>query len=353
MFVLDCKIKIGEYLFKRVHNVQVVKSVDLLSDTAVIKMPASAMFKSGVEEQERKQLEDVIKAGDPVSITLAYKGVFENEEFTGFVTSIKPKNHIVTIECEDVLYFIRKARINKNFKNTTLKEVLNFILSETNQKLPEGVPPIKLDKNSGEINFDALPLKDKNGAQALKKLQDEYGLSIFVNDAREVYAGLRMGTNVSDEVANYHLQKNVVSHDLEYMKEEDVEIYVKVIGVKKDNQREEVIIGEQEGEQRTLHFYNISDKDKLKERGEEELEKLKYEGYRGNLTGFFVPHVTRGMGVTVTDTRYPSRGGSNNANNEENLIRYFVPKVTTTFGQNGARRKVELGAVIRPKETIG
>lgn len=354
MFVLDCSITIGDYTFKRVHDVQIVKSVDLLSDTAMIKMPASAMFGSE-NNAERKQLENEIKAGMAVSITLSYKDVFEKEEFTGYVKSVSPKNHIVHIECEDDVYFIRKTRINKNFKEaTTLKEVLTHIITKTNSELEEGVEPLKIAGNIPEVNFEKFTIKNKNGAQALKKIKDEYGLSIFLNDDRELYAGLRMDINVG-ETASYHVQKNVVGHDLKYVKEDEVELYVKVIGVQKDNTKLEVTVGEEVGEQRTLHFYNLSTEEALKERGESELDKLKYTGYRGDLTGFLIPFTTRGMGISVTDDRYPARNGTqdNTSNSTTNIAQYFVPKVTTTFGQNGARRKVELGAIILPEQTIG
>ncbi|WP_299682967.1 late control protein [uncultured Tenacibaculum sp.] len=335
MFVLDCTINIGEYTFKRVNDIKIVKSVDLLSDTAMIKMPASAVFLSNTNGEERKQLEEELKAGMPVEITLSYKDVFEKKEFTGYVTHIEPRNHMVTIECEDVLYHVRKTRINKNFKETTLKEVLTHIISETNKKLPENATPVKLASNIADINFDNLPLKDKNGAQALKKIVDDYNLRVFINDKDELYGGLRLTTNIN-ESSTYNLQTNVVKHNLKYTKEEDVNLYVKVIGVKKDNTKVEVIVGDkEEGEQRTLHYYNISDEEKLKEIGESELENIKYSGYRGNLTGFLVPHTTRGMKVEIIDEKYPSRNGT-----------YFVPKVTTHFGQSGARRKVELGAII-------
>ncbi len=343
MFVLDCNITIGKYTFKRINDVQIVKSVDLLSDTAIIKMPASAQFDTGSKDgKERKQLENEIKAGMPVKIVLEYKNVSEErEEFVGYVKSINPKNHVVHIECEDAVYHIRKTRINKNFKKTTLKEVLSYIVDETNAKLKPEVPAIELAGNLPDVSFEKFAIKSKNGAQALKKIKDEYGLSIFLNDENKLYAGLRMDINIGKN-SSYNLQKNVINNDLKYVKKEDVEIYVKVIGVQKDNTKIETIVGEELGEQRTLHFYNLSTEEALKKRGESELDKLKYTGYRGSLTGFLIPYATRGMGVVIEDAKYPSRGGT-----------YFIPKVTTTFGQNGARRKVELGAIILPENKIG
>ena len=66
MYVLQAKIEIGDYVFNQVHDVTVTKSVDLLSDTAEIKMPMTALFGNKEVGFERKQLEQEIKSGDKV-----------------------------------------------------------------------------------------------------------------------------------------------------------------------------------------------------------------------------------------------------------------------------------------------
>lgn len=322
MFVLDSTITIGTYTFAQVNSVKVVKSVDLLSDTADIKLPASALFGNANEGFKRKQLEEVIQTGMPVTITLSYKGVFSKKEFTGYVAFIKPNTPTVTLECEDAVYIIRKKRINHNFGATTLKEVLQHIVDGTGVELAGDVP---------DVAFDKFVIKDKNGAQALEKIRDEYGLSIFIDNNGALYAGLRQNKGAGDLVS-YNLHKNVIKHNLRYRNADDVRLSVKVIGVHKDNKKVEVIVGDTDGEQRTLHKYNVSDAAILKQIGEAELDDLKFDGYEGSITTFLVPDAERGMTAEIVDDNYPDRAG-----------RYFVPKVTTTFGTSGARRKIELG----------
>lgn len=322
MFILDCNITIGNIRFKQVQDVRIVKSVDNLVDTAVIKLPASAMFGSRVTGYTTKQVAKQIRAGMPVSITLAYKDVFEKEEFKGFISFVKPNVPTVEIQCEDAVYLLRKKRINKNFKKTTLKQVLNYVVNGTSLELAGDIP---------EVQFDSFLIKNKNGAQTIQKLMDEYGLSIFVDDNGKLYAGLRQVKN-SGKTVSYSFQHNVIKHNLTFRNAEDVRIYVKVIGVRKDNKKIEVIVGDTDGEQRTLHKYNVSSKAALKKIGLAHLEELKYTGYRGNLTAFLIPYATRGMSAEIIDSYYPERSGV-----------YFIPKVTITFGTNGARRKVELG----------
>ena len=325
MFILDAHIKIGAFEFKQVNDIKIVKSVDLLSDTAEIRMPITALFGNNQAGFERKRLENEIKAGDPVSITLAYKGVFEKEEFKGFVRWVKPNVPTITIECEDIVYKVRQKTINQNFRKTTLKEVLQFIIAGTG---------IELDGNIPEVGFDKFLLKDVNGAQALEKIKEEYGLFIFVTDENKLFAGLRQVKNIGQEV-NFDLYRNVVQHDLKFRRAEDVRIALKVIGVKKDNTKVTVVVGDTTGEERTIYKYNISDEATLKKIGEAELSDLKYTGYEGTITGFLIPFTTRGMTVNIYDDNYPDRTGS-----------YFCPKVTTTFGTSGARREIELGSKV-------
>lgn len=326
MFVLDVKIEIGNYALTRVNDVSIVKSVDLLSDTAEIKLPMSAMFGNQEEGFKRKQLEQVFKAGDKVKVTLAYKGVIETVEFEGYVRWIKPNTPTVTIECEDAVYLIRrKESINHNFGATNLKSVLTKIVEGTGVALAADIP---------EVNFDKFLLKNVNGAQALQKIQEAYGLSIYIDDEGKLFAGLRQQKN-SDNIEYYNLYKNVVSHDLKFRRADDVRIALKVIGVKKDNTKIEVLVGDKTGEKRTIYKYNISDAAQLKAIGEAELSDLKYDGYEGTITSFLTPFCTRGYNINIEDKNYPDRTG-----------KYFVPKVTTTFGTGGARRKIELGTKV-------
>lgn len=321
MFVLKCNIQIGDYNFTQVNDVRIKKSVDLLSDTATIKLPISAVLQNENEGFERRNLETVIKAGDPVSITLAYEDELEVNEFNGFVAFIKPNNPLLVLECEDAVYKIRKKRINKNFGKTTLSEVLNYIVKDTDVSLADKLP---------KVNFDKFLLKDVNGAVALQKLKDEYGLNIFIDDNGKLYAGLRQVVGTGDRVY-YDLHQNIIKHNLTYRFEEDIRLRVKVIGIQKDNTKISVIVGDQDGEQRTIYRYNISDKAKLQEIGEAELNDLKYTGYNGTITSFFTPYSTRGMTAVLRDAIFPDRKGA-----------YFVNTVIITFGVNGARRIVEL-----------
>ena len=73
MYILDGKVEIGDYVFNAVHGVEITKSVEELSDTAVIKLPSRFKVR---QNGERLFTEEAIKVGDKVVITLGYEGIY-------------------------------------------------------------------------------------------------------------------------------------------------------------------------------------------------------------------------------------------------------------------------------------
>ena len=91
-------------------------------------------------------------------------------------------------------------------------------------------------------------------------------------------------------------------------------------------------MGDADGEERTFHTSVISDEKKLEEMAKAEIEKLKYDGFDGEITSFLIPFATRGMKAKIVDSEHKNREGN-----------YFIKKVVTTFGTSGARRKISIG----------
>lgn len=343
MVVLSGEIKIGNLTFKQFNEVKITKSVDLISDTATIILPTKFTLR---QTGEKFQTEKAIKVGDKVEIILRYEGtkarglnplsnpLLEKKEFVGYVTKIKP-NTPVEIECEDVVYWLRKKSLNKMLINTSLKEVMEFITKEI--KVQNEVINLSLSGEIPDMKLDKFLLKDVNGAQALEKIKTDYGLSIYLDDNGKLFAGFQQ-TNNALQVVKYDFNKNMIAQNLEFQRAEDVKLKVKCVGFKKDNSKIEVEVGDSDGELKTYHYQNISSAEELKKIGENELKKFKVDGYKGSLTSFFMPFATRGMSVELTDKNYPKRQG-----------RYFIPKVEVEFGTNGGRRIVTLANKLTDK----
>lgn len=66
MYTMAFDIRIGTYKLCMIDKVEIHRSVELLADTAVITLPAS-------EYNHALQVEDKLKRGDKVIITLGYE----------------------------------------------------------------------------------------------------------------------------------------------------------------------------------------------------------------------------------------------------------------------------------------
>lgn len=319
--VLQAHITLGSFEFTQVHSVKITKSLDELSDSAVIEMPTSFILGNKDESFTRKSLKDEIKEGDEVVIRLGYKDIYDGEEFRGYIKSIKPTVPL-QIECEDKIYLIRKKDCNKNFHQTNLKAVLQYIVDGTGVELNAQIPDVQMDK---------FLLKNVNGAKALEQLKEDFGLTIYIDDDGKLFAGLRQQLGQGTPI-EFHRQKNVIKDSLKFRSADSVKLKIKAIGIRKDNTKVEVEAGDTDGEVRTYHFYNISDAKELLKVANEKLEKQKYSGFEGHITGFLVPAIKRGEAAKYQDNKYESVEGT-----------YLAEKVTLSFDDNGVRRNTYFG----------
>ncbi len=316
MYVLNADIRIGKYRFKQVTNVEIERTSRLLVDTARIEMPLSFTL----ENKQRLTTEKAIKRGDKVLVQLGYDGDLQSE-FSGYVTNVKAARDKTIIECEDNGFLMRKSIDNKAFGKTTLKEILRYVAGQCG---------VLLSGEIADVNFEKFVLRNVTGLKVLNKLKDDYGLTAFFDYDGKLYVGLAY-TYKTGEIT-YDLQKNVIRSDLEFKDADDTKIKIHAISILRDNTRLEIELGDNDGELRTLYFYNITSQSELKKLAEQEMDRLKYTGYRGSLTAFGLPVVKFGMTATIKDSNYPQREG-----------KYYVESVKVRFGQNGFRRVVELG----------
>jgi len=317
MFILKGKIQIGELVFHSINGVEITKSVEDLADMAVIRLPAKFRIRqNGVE----KFTEETVKAGDKVIITLGYEDKYEGVEFTGFVASVGSKIPI-EIKCEDAMWLLRRKNINKAFGKTTLKTILKEITAGTG---------IGLSGRIDDFEVDSWIAKNVNGAKALQDIKDNLMLSVYLDDEGKLYAGLQQLNNIAQQ-AVYDLNYNIVDNNLEYKAKEDRRIRVKYTYIDRKNHRTSVEAGDADGETRTFHTSVVSSEKQLKAAAQAELEKLKYDGFSGSVKSFLIPFATRGMAAVIKDSEHVNREG-----------KYFINKVTTSFGTDGARREVHI-----------
>lgn len=326
-FLITCAVTIGSLKFDRANEIKIKTSWKELADTCGIKLP---LLKGKlVHGTANESLADKINQGDRVDIKLGWIGMnktYEYDEFKGFVRRVSP-NIPMEVECEDAVYLLRQVNLSKAWRNTTLKEVVNYIVSETNTKF-KGKYSIQLSAKIPDVSFDKFRLDNVNGAEALDQLKQEFGFVAFFRDM-ELYVGLAFIPDAG--TVKFSLAYNVASSDLTYRKAEDTRIRLKAVSILKDNKKIEVEIGPEDGEQRTQFYYNITDKVSLKKLAEKDIDKLRFEGYEGSIKSLLVPFVSHSMSATILDPEYEVRNGS-----------YMVDSVETTFGR-GIDRTVTLG----------
>jgi len=308
-----CNIKINDFEFDFLNELELVSAWKNLTDTGTLRIPRKIKLGGKTLVAGSNNL---FKRGDKVEISLGYYPE-SARVFTGFVSAILPESPLV-IQLEDAAYLFKQESLTVSYKETTLKQLLTDVC------------PIEFV--SVEANLGGFRISNANFAQVLNELKKTYGLTSWVRNS-VLYCGLAYfpETSITHELV---FQRGVIDNSLEYMREDDVKIMVKAISIFGDNSKIEVEVGDPQGSQRTLTYYGLNESD-LRATAERELPKLRFEGYRGALTTFGTPTINHGDTIELTDLKFPERGGE-----------YLVDEVTTTQGLSGYRQKIVLGAKV-------
>lgn len=306
-------IQIGSYKLGLLQSVEIEKSVDLLTGTAVIVLP-------GVVYNQSLDHEKYIKVGDKALVKLGYDGELVTE-FEGYVQRIDTDDDSLTVNCEDSMYLTRKPVKDKQLNNTTVKQIAEYCLGEIGFK--------NLDC-SYDVTFQKFVIKSANAFDVFKKLKDETKAQIYmVGDTLHIHPPyIEKGGDVV-----YDFAVNIEDSDLKYRNKDDRKFEVDVEGITLDGKRKKVTVGVTGGEKRSVKITNVMSDAELKKRGEAELRYLTYNGYEGSITAWLIPYVEPTWSAKILDKDYEYKTGT-----------YYVTAVTTTLsGDGGGVRKVELG----------
>ena len=331
MLVLNSKITIGNFTFDFVSDTEFSASVDELTSGGEIILPKNVVFK-----KDNQILENIVggsealfKRGDAVKIELGYSPNLSTY-FTGFVTQIAPGFPLL-FDVEDEMYIYKQTRVAPlNLTKTTLSNLLTQIL-------PEGTDFIALDVNLGNFRI----AKPTTVAKVLDyKIKEQYGLSAYINNDGVLYVGLAYPPEEisKDNATIFKFGANIINdNNLIYQREEDQLIKLTAVSILPDNTKIEIDLGDEDGEQRTLFKYNVSESG-LRTFAEEQIDKLKYTGFKGSFEAFIEPQVKRGEVIQIIHEAFPEKDGF-----------YLVRSVRYRFGQSGGRQYIELEKKIGDK----
>ncbi len=305
---LTCKIVIGDYEFDFVNEVEIESTWKRLTDTCTIKLPRRIKWKE-------QRLRDLIKRGDKVEVWLGWD-YQDKLEFQGYVSEIGSKIP-VEIKCEDGMWPLKQTNITKAWRSVSLKTMLREIL-------PSDVKLVTVEAELGPFRISKVSV-----AKVLEKLRELYGFYAFFRQG-VLYVGFPYSLT-KEERRIYQFEKNIISDSLVYRREDDVKLKVRAVSILPSGKVIPYEFGDPDGEERTLHFYNLSES-QLEKSAKEELKRLIYTGYRGSFETFGQPECLHGDVAVISGGEYPERAGE-----------YLVDKVVTKFGMNGFRREIELG----------
>lgn len=312
MFTMWHDITVGNWQLGMLESVEIHRSVELLADTAVIRLPGS-------EYNAALDVESRIRRGDRVTVRLGYWETEILTEFEGWVQRVGTDNGAITLECEDDLFRMRVALRDRQLEKVSLKDLLNGVLSE--------IGGYTLDC-SYDWTYDRFVINTATGYDVLAKVQEESGADIYLDGT--VLHVHPPGQMTGREVI-YDFAQNVQSCDLQYRRSDERRVRVVVKALMPDGTVRESEYGPAGGDKVEVRCAATDDAS-MRSRGESEVRRLSFDGYDGSITGWLVPYVRPGDSVVLHDRDYEYKNG-----------KYFVQAVTTTFGSSGGTRKIELG----------
>lgn len=296
-----------------IESVEIVHSVELLSDTATITLPSAAFNKAF-------EINDKIKRGDAIKIELGYDDKLVTE-FEGFLEQ-EPNtdNGSLILRCEDGLFQYRKSLDNIVLKNCSVSDVLNYV----NKAI--GGFTLKCDY---DFKYDKFVINNATGYDVLKKIQEEAKPNIYLKGNV-----LHVHPQYSEIFgkANYDFSKNIETADLKYKNAEDRKYMVTVESKGPDGKMIKEEYGTTGGDKLHLNVSGITDRASLKKIATEALQSKTYTGYEGTFTGWLVPYCDAGYQVKIVDQDYEYKTGT-----------YYVLEVKTNFAKDGGMRTVKIG----------
>jgi hypothetical protein len=308
-------------LFDYCVEIEIESTWKRMTDTCKITIPRELQLHG-------TKIKDAIKAGDEVRVFMWYDGYDKKEEFRGYVRDVQPNVPLV-INCEDAMWLlkqrpsIQKGKINA-WKSTSLGEVVRRLVGNDFQL------------NTNNIQMGAYRLTERTVAAELQKLGERTGQKVYFRHG-VLNVGFAYPISWAGDVTKkgfYHVQKNIPrdGFDLTWRNKEDALLKLEGVITMPDGKQKKLNYGDSEGETHTFHEYNISEA-VMKERLKDALERMKVSGYKGTLATMGLPYIEHGYTADIQDDFFKERNGS-----------YFIDKVQTTFGTNGFKRKVTVGA---------
>lgn len=299
-------------ILNRVTEIEYESSWKEMTDRGSLTLPRNVRY------FDKYNVREVFRKGDQVTVYFGYDGNNE-KEFEGYISEVSADIPIV-IKFEDEMFNVRKIPVNYAAANTGLKELLQKI-----------IPGYEIDALEG-VQLGAVRLSKTGVGAVLEKLQSDWGLYTYMR-GKTLVCGKYYADESQYKPVKFNLERNCVSTALNYKKKEDVSLKIKVVSTLSNGKKIEVDnIGDKDGNERQLTFYNIEIEAELERLGKLEYEKYKVDRFEGSFTAFGIPTVRHGLKVAIASNLYDDRVGN-----------YYIEKVVKKFSPSGIRQDITLG----------
>lgn len=260
----------------------------------------------------------IFKRGDQVKIESGYYP-HNRTLFEGFIDTVNA-NIPIEITCQDNMYLLKKYTFNipnkiplitksksgkflkrpkvdtTKIPNLTLQQLLDIII-------PDDVQFTILDN----IQLGKFRITNATPCHILEKLRETHGLFSYFNGP-VLYVGFANNALNTSE-AEFIMEEVIInSNDLFYKQADEVNIKVRATSMDNNNIKTSVEVGDDDGEQRDYHYYNLN-KGQLTEMANKRLNEEKYTGFFGTLETFLEPYLKPGDRARITSKKLPERNG--------------------------------------------
>jgi hypothetical protein len=301
-----------DIILNRATEIEIESTWKEMTDRGSLTLPRNVRY------FDKYNVREVFRKGDAVTIYFGYDGNNE-KEFEGYIAEVSADIPIV-IKFEDEMFNVRKIPVNFSSANIGLKELLQKI-----------IPGYEIDALEG-VQLGAVRLSKTGIGAVLEKLQSDWGLYTYMR-GKTVVCGKYYVDESEYDAISFNLERNCVSTALNYKKKEDVSLKIRVVSTLSNGQKIEVDnIGDKDGNERQLTFYNIEIRAELERLGKLEYEKYKVDKFEGSFAAFGIPTLRHGLKVSIKSNLYNDRNGN-----------YYIEKVVKKFSSSGIRQDITLG----------
>jgi|GEM_PF-2121447 hypothetical protein len=270
---------------------------------------------------------DKFNEGQEVELYLGYERYGLKNEFSGKIESVSPKKP-AELRCCDYFYELRRKRINRTFKNTTIEKILQ-------QVAPGFELVIDDEAKSKKVSTTVYA---RTSRWVIMKLAAEYGFLAFFREKKLYFVKQEYLESLTDE-AIYEEGVNIFEDSLFYHTAQKVG-KVTVYSETKNGYLIRASYGSGQDE-KIYTIAGLNNGEGCWERAKEIYNELNYEGFKGEFKTFGYPFVMPGMYATL----YSKISGKEGV--------YRCDKVVTDFGSSGFKRTVTIGVKHRRRVPTG